>query len=769
VTSAELRAAGLRAAVEIARDPEGIPHIRAGSVHDAFFGQGFAHARDRLFQMEYDRRRAQGRWAAFAGPAAIDGDRLLRRFRLEESARLDWEHASARTRAMLQAFAAGVNAFIASTSDWGVEFEIAGMRPEPWQPWDSVAVFKVRHLDMGPWKAKLWRARLLRHLGPARAADLTRQAQPHPLLIVPPGAEYRGVRLDGLEEMERLAATMVLVPGAPQGSTSWALSGSRTASGKPLVAGDPHRALDVPNVYYQNHLACPEWDAIGLSFPGVPGLPHFGHNARVAWCVTHGMADYQDLFLERFTGGAPDRYEFRGGWREADVRRETIEVRGGAPVEIEIVATHHGPVVIGEPRHGHAIACAWTAIEGPNSTFDAFLPMIEARTAEELEEAMRPWIEPVNNLVFADVDGRICYRARGQVPIRSMANAWVPVPGWTGEHEWRGPIPFEEMPAFRDPETGFIATANSRVAGADYPHYIGLDYVPDFRTRRLVARLGSLEKATPGDMAAIHADRVSLPARELLDAVAPRRLAEIPGAHQDDPAWRAALLRLFAWDHVMDRDAVAPTIYAAFRERLARDLMTPILGPLAAEAFAAVAGGGTAHMVRLKARLAEMIRDDDQSLLPRGTDWPIVLAGALAGAVADLRRTLGDDMDAWRWGRLHVTRPEHPLAAAFPHMAATLDPPSVTVGGDGETVNAASFVPGAGYHVALTSVARYVFDLGNWEASAWVVPHGASGHPGDPHRADQLTAWTECRLLPMRYDWARVRAAAESSLTLTPG
>jgi penicillin amidase len=768
VTSSEFRVAGIAGAVEIQRDPEGIPHVRAGSPHDAFFGQGFVHAQDRLFQMEYDRRRAYGRWAAFTGPAGAEADRLLRRFGLEASVRLDWEHATGQTRAMLLAFAGGANAFIASTTRWGTEFEIAGMRPEPWQPWDSIAVFKVRHLDMGPWKTKLWRARLLRHLGPERAANLTRQAQPHPLLIVPPAAEYRGVRLDGLEEMERHLAAMALVPDGPQGSNNWALSGSRTASGKPLVAGDPHRALDVPNVYYQNHLACPEWDAIGLSFPGVPGLSHFGHNARVAWCVTHGMADYQDLFIERFEGGNPARYEFRGEWREADVRRETIAVRGSAPVEIEIVVTHHGPVVIGEPRRGHAIACAYSALTGPNSTFDAFVPMLEARSADELEQAMRPWVEPVNNLVFADVDGRIGYRARGQVPIRSMTNAWVPVPGWTGEHEWRGLIPFEEMPAVRDPETGFIATANSRVAGADYPHYIGLDYVPDFRTRRLVARLDPIAKATASDMAAIHADRVSLPARELLDAVARLRLADAPGPHRDDPRWHAALVRLFAWDHVMDKEAVAPTIYAAFRERLMRDLMTPILGPLAAEAFAPVQGGGVAHMVRLRARLAEMIRDDDRSLLPAHADWPTLLARALGSAVADLREALGEDMDAWQWARLHVTRPQHPLLPAFPHLAATLAPPSVAVGGDGETVNAASFLPGAGYHVSLTSVARYVFDLADWEASSWVVPCGASGHPASPHWTDQLPAWTECRLLPMRYDWTRIRAAAESSLTLTP-
>jgi penicillin amidase len=761
---------GIDRPIDILRDPEGIPHVRAQSSHDAFFGQGWVHAEDRLFQMEYDRRRAHGRWAEWVGPTGVENDRLFRRFRLDASARIDWEHASADTRAMLQAFADGVNAFIESTARWGAEFDAVGARPDPWQPWDSIVVFKVRHLDMGPWKAKLWRARLLRHLGPELAAELTRPPQPHPMVIVPPGEVYRGERVDALRDMERHVSAMALVPGAtsggnaPQGSNNWALGGRRTASGKPLVAGDPHRALDVPNVYYQNHIACPEWDAIGLSFPGVPGLPHFGHNARVAWCVTHGMADYQDLYIERFDSSDPRRYEFRGEWREADVRRERIDVRGGEPIEIETVATHHGPIVVGDPRHGHAIACAYSAITGVNTTFDTFVPMLRAQSAAAIDAAMRPWVEPVNNFVFADVDGHIGYRARGHVPVRSSANAWIPVPGWTGEHEWRGMIPFEEMPALRDPDCGFIATANSLVAGAGYPHYIGLDYVPDFRTRRVVARIEPLEKATVDDMAAIHADRVCLPARELVEVLT-GALGKGSSAGDDTAA---ALARLAAWDGVVDKDAVAPTIYEAFRERLTRDLLTPMLGALASEAFAAVPGGGVAHMIRFKARLAALIRENDRRLLPPGSDWPAVLSRALGGAVAELRASLGPDMNAWTWGRVHVTRPVHPLVAGFPDLAKTLNPPAVAISGDGETVNAAGYVPGAGYHVALTSVARYAFDLADWEQSGWVVPHGASGHADSRHWADQMRAWAECRLLPMRYEWRAIEDSAETRSQLEP-
>lgn len=758
-----MRLPDLSARAEVWRDAEGIPHIRAASVHDAFLAQGFVHAQDRLWHMEYDRRRAYGRWAEYAGSTALTQDAQMRRFRLGASARADYAQVNAETRAMLDAYAAGVNAFIQTTRALPIEFQLLASRPEPWAPWDSLAVFKVRHVEMGTWQAKAWRARLLRHLGPERTAGLCPGTQPNPMLIVPPGVEYDGPAADGLEALADAAAALAPVSDWGAGSNNWAVAGTRTASGKPLVAGDPHRALDVPSVYYQNHVACPEFDAIGLSFPGVPGLPHFGHNAAVAWCVTHTAADYQDLFIERFDPVDPRRYAFRGEWRQAEVFRETIAVRGADPAAIEVTVTHHGPVVLGDPRSGHAIAFRYTATAEPNRTFEALLPMLRARSADDLEAAMRPWVDPVNNLVFADnrgEGGAIGYRTRGQVPVRALANAWTPAPGWDGAHEWQGMIPFEEMPALRNPAVGFVATANSRVAGPDYPHYIGLDVAPDFRTRRLVDRLLPLRRAIVADMAAIHADRVSIPAREWVELL--RRVSPV------DADSKEALEQLLAWDGHVDRASVAATIYAAFRDRLMRDLMTPILGPLAAEAFAGSPRGAVAHMARLRSRLTALIRGDDRSLLPPGAEWPPVLAAALAGAVAELRDRLGPDLATWRWERVHATEPQHPLAAVFPGCRDLLTPPSVPMGGDGETVQAAGFIAAAGFGVTLTSVARYVFDLGDWERSGWVVPLGASGHPGSPHYADQATTWGEIRLFPMRYGWERIRAEAETHQTLDP-
>lgn len=276
-----------------------------------------------------------------------------------------------------------------------------------------------------------------------------------------------------------------------------------------------------------------------------------------------------------------------------------------------------------------------------------------------------------------------------------------------------------------------------------------------------MARLRDLEGATGADMAAIHADRVSLPGQALVGLM--RRVEPL------DAGARAALAVLLAWDGAMDADSAGATIFAAFRERLLRDLLSPLLGPLAPDAFATAPGAPVTHMARLRGRLADWLREDDRTLLAPGDDWAARMAHALAGAVAALRDRLGPDPRGWAWGRLHVTRPCHPLSAAFPDAAPLLDPPSLPLGGDGDTVQAAAYVPAAGFQVTLTSVARYVFDLGDWDRSGWIVPLGTSGHPGSLHYADQAADWAALRLRPMRYAWDRVAAEAETHQRLVPG
>jgi penicillin amidase len=751
---------GLEGRVEIYRDMLGIPHIRAHSLHDAFFAQGFVHAQDRLWQMDHDRHRAYGRWAEYAGAGAIEQDVLFRRFRLEASAKADYGAINIETQEMLDAYAAGVNAFLQTTTRLPIEYRLLEATPEPWQPWDACAIFKVRHIQMGVWQVKLWRARLFRQLGPELTAKLCEGYQAGQALIVPPGVDFSGPVLSGIKELQNGGAALALLSELDAGSNSWAISGEHTASRCPLLAGDPHRALDVPNVYYQNHLACDAFDVVGLSFAGIPGFPHFGHNRSVAWCVTHANADYQDLYIERFHPTNPRQYEFRGQWHEAEHYREQICVREGDPFDIQVTVTHHGPVALGDPLHGYALAFRYTATAEPNVGFNALLPMLRATSADQIEEAMRPWVDPCNNFLFADVHGHIGYLTRGQVPIRSMANAWLPVPGWTGEHEWRGMIPFEEMPRVRNPKTGLIATANNRIVGDAYPHYIAIDYSPGFRARRILDRLGELTRADVPAMAAIHTDRTSIPGREfarLLEPVEPL-----------DALSAQAKALLQAWDGTMDVDNVAATIYAVCRETLFRAVLEPLLGPLTGEAFGRELRGGVIHMARLKARLTTWIQADDRMLLPAEQDWASLMAIALAHAVSWLRQELREDLTAWTWGRLHHTAPQHTLAGAFPELASLLNPPSFPMGGDGETVQAASFIPGAGYTLSSTSVARYVFDLADWNRSAWVVPLGSSGHPGSPHYADQAPGWAAVQLQPMLYDWAQILAGAKTEQRLKP-
>ncbi len=758
-TSGTVILKGLGALVEIYRDSYGIPHVKAQSISDAFFAQGFVTAQDRLWHMEYDRRRASGRWAELAGTPGLEQDRLMRRFRLEASARADYDVLEDATRTMLDAYALGVNAFIETSKTLPIEYRIVGAEPELWEPWHSLAVFKVRHILMGVFEAKLWRARMVNHLGVERTARLFPGYPKGHLLILPPGAEFFGPIENGLNELARVEQDIKWLSEPAQGSNSWALAGSRTSSGKPLVAGDPHRGLEVPNVYYQNHLTCPEFDVVGLSFPGVPGFPHFGHNDSVAWCVTHTNADYQDLFIERFNGSDPGLYEFKGTWLEAEVHHETIEVRGGSSLELDVTVTQHGPIVVGDPSEGYGIAFKYTATSAPIKSADALLNMLRTKSTDELDESMRSWVDPVNNFVFADVHGNIGYLTRGLVPVRSRTNAWVPVPGWSGEHEWQGIIPFEEMPREHNPETGYIVTANNRVTGEEYPHFIAFQYAPEFRARRITDRLSELDgKADVKDMASIHAEMVSIPAKSLVPL-----LSKVQAA--DDHSKRA-LHELQQWNGFMGRDKIEPTIYSAFYDNLLSKVLDHVLNGLAKEALEQA---GPSRMVNtLRARLHIMIQEDDRSLLPSGADWSSMMTEAFSSAVASLRRNLGDDMESWRWGRVHHTLPKHTLSPSFPHLAGVLDPPPVPMGGDGETPQAAAYSLSAPYVVSSTSVARYVFDLGDWSNSAWVVPLGVSGHPGSPHYTDQLPIWSEVRLIPMLYDWTRIRSESESHQSLEP-
>ena len=754
--SVQLR--GLQGTVKVFRDRYGIPHMKAESELDAFFAQGFVTAQDRLWHMEYDRRRGSGRWAEAVGESGVAQDKMMRRFRLEASAKADYQVMDPHTKDVFDAYAAGVNAFITSGDALPVEYRITRLEPEPWQPWDGLTAYKVRHISMGVFESKVWRARMVREVGPEAAGKLFPGFEPGYLMILPPGSTSPGPLDEGLKELAEGAAGLNHLNEMDSGSNSWVLSGAETATGKPILAGDSHRALDTPSAYYQNQVACPEFDVVGLSFPGVPGFPHFGHNGRVSWSVTHTAADYQDLYVERFQDG---KYLYKDRWLDAETHDETIKVRDGTDVHTKVTVTQHGPVIAGYPDQGSGLAFKYTATERASTWPEILWRMLRVENSKELVDSMSGWVDPCNNLLFADIHGNMGYLCRGRIPIRSRVNGWLPVPGWMGEHEWEGDIPFDELPVSINPPEGYIATANNRPVGDDYPHYIAIDFTPEFRVRLVTEGLKSLHRPTAKDMEQVHAQRVSIPALAYLGVV--------KQIDPKDAAIKAAKDLLLDWNGEMNANQVQPTIYSAMRDAMLKEVLeTNLTEKLAYDAWHPADRGLGSFSNRLKARLVAMIEQDDRSLLPEGDTWPTAVARALSKAVATLSERLGGDMGQWQWERVHQARPKHNLSAAFPELAELLDPPAVPSSGDGDTPLQGGYSPANPATVTSLSVARYSYDPSDWENSLWVVPLGSSGHPGSPHYADQSETWRQVKMIPMGYDWGRIEASCETKQTLEP-
>lgn len=754
VTEGRLTVAGLTGPVEVHRDRWGIPHIRARATADVFFAQGYVHAQDRLWQMEAARRRMEGRWAEWGGRAAVAADALARRLGAAPASRRDYAALSAETRAMLDAYAAGVNAFIAEGRPLALEYRLLNAVPERWQPWHSIAAMRQRGYLMGSVWFKLWRAAALRRIGPEHVAKLRYDDGGGDLLCIPPGAESRRwiAALTDLGPAIEAVGELAPTDATEGGSNNWAIGPGRTASGRPLLAGDPHRVFEMPGMYAQTHLACEAFDVIGLTVPGVPGFPHFAHNGQVAWCVTHAFADIHDLFVERFAPGDSTRYRFRDEWRPTARRVERIEVRDAASVEIDVVETHHGPVIAGEPATGHALTLRSVQFAETDRSFDCLLPMARAGSVTELYEATRGWGLIDHNLVAADVDGRIGHLVRAVVPRRPRLNGWLPVPGWTGAHEWQGDIPWDDMPRAIDPARGFIVTANNRIVTDDHPDYLCTDCHPPYRARRIEQRLATLDAATIEDMGRLHGDDQSSTALEFRTRIAALAPADAGARRLRD--------LIAGWDGRMGVESIAAAAYAATRWRLAH-LVAERSGLADATRDPLLhVPPGVLPANQIWWALPALLRRDDTGLLG-GLDW--------MGALTEALTCAGSDFDGAPWGAKHRVRMAHALAAQFPDAAAALEPAGASVGGDNDTVLATGCYAATGFAAAYGAVARYVFDVGAWQNSRWVVFHGASGHPSSTNYNDQHAAWAACEMVPMLYDWTQIAAESHRLELVPPG
>ncbi|MER5451226.1 penicillin acylase family protein [Streptomyces sp. NPDC002766] len=689
---------------EIHRDTWGIPHLRADGVHELARAQGTVTARDRAWQLEVERHRAQGTSASFLGPQALSWDVFARRARLDDTARRCWaalEERDPETARWVRAYVDGVNQELPTTT--APEFARAGLTPGRWEPWTPLGVWLATHILFAGFPAKLWRDLAVRHLGP-RAVGL--------------------FATDG--------------PGTA-GSNGWLVGGARTTTGQAIIAGDPHRFIEDPGVYQQIHLVCPDFDVVGLAVPGIPGIAHFGHTGTVAWAITNAMADYQDLYRERLrrTGAGVEALGPDGVWRRALRQVETVQVAGEAPAETEVIETERGPVIAGGPEgleggvaddEPVALALRYPPRVTGDLGFSALLPLLRARRTADVDRALDRWAEPVNVVLAADTEGGVLHRVAGRVPVRSEANRTRIVPAWEPGHEWRG---WHETPR-AEPVGAVAVMANER--GPATP--LGVEFAPPHRAERIAALLAGKDCWSPADMPAIHTDTHLGSAAPLLDHL--RALTDL------SPEAAALRDRLLRWDRRMDARSTDAAVYAAVRGAVVRRLA-------AHPAFAALAAPPAcpelflpwlALLPRIAFALEHLLGAEELY----GVDRPATVVAALEEVAAR--------SPAARWGESHRLAPWRALAATPD------DEPGLS--GDHDCVLCTSSVPGLTDLSARGPAARYVWDLARRENSRWVVPFGASGVPGSPHHRDQLPLWVRGDLVPVVTDFEQLTKESDA-------
>ena len=766
------RVKGLRQPVEIIRDRWAVPHIYAQTEEDLFFAQGYVQAQDRLFQMDLNRRAGYGRLSELAGSAGVKSDRLARYCGWPRAAEAQWAgiQRDPETRVVSEAFAAGVNSFIAETK-LPAEYRLLVCAPEPWHPRDGAAWGAVLAWGLSVnWQMELLRTRLIEELGPAKAADLTPLQGKDYAAIFPEAIfddRLSGALLQAYDEAVQNLPLGKLPAGSGLGSNNWVVNGKWTESGRPMLANDPHLPPLFPTLWYENHLSGGRYNVSGFTTPGVPGII-IGHNEHIAWGVTNAFPDIQDLFVERFHPDDPDLYEAPDGWKRAEVREEVIQIRGQRRPLVERVRyTRHGPVISDLlPTDSRALALRWTSHD-ENNHLRAVLGICRAAKWDDLRQAAADWAFPAQNVVFADTSGNIGYLMPGKIPLRGKGEGLVPAPGWRSEYDWQGWIDHQEMPALFNPAQGYIVTANNRVAGDDYPHLLSGEWQPPYRAARIAELIQERAPLNVARHAQIQNDTVSLPAQRFVQ-LALFDMRRAPTATPSDAAKRA-LERLRDWDGDMRADAVAPTLAYGWMVCFTRAIIFQAVGDELGHELLEAHGLDELpthpfHGIAIELALRWL---GEGAPAWAGATKP-ALSDALETAINILRAQFGSREEGWQWGRLHYVNLYHHLAH-LPVVGRLWRPVKHALGGDGFSVNQARVAPQfppAAVHVIASC--RMILDVGAWDNSASSLPGGQSAHPASVHYQDSIEDWLQGEYHPMLYNRERIETEAENRLFLHP-
>jgi penicillin G amidase len=805
-TSGEIQAQGLSAAVEVYRDENGIPHIYASSSYDLFFTQGYVHAQDRFWQMDFWRHIGSGRLSEMFGEATLETDMFLRTLGFEQIVLEEIEQISGSdTLTVLQAYADGVNAYLATRQglSLSLEYAILGLinadyTPEPWKVEHTLTWAKMMAWDLGGnMDMEIRQAILSGVLSPEQLEDITPPyPNEHPVIVagframgdlgleVADNSRLPGVESLLLEVLERTSrVSSILGPRMESlGSNNWVISGELTSSGMPMLADDPHLGVQLPSIWYENGLHCSPkgaqcpYEVTGFSFASAPGVV-VGFNDRIAWGVTNLGPDVQDLFIEKINPNNPDQYEFQGQWLDMDVKTELIQVAGGEPVELTIRRTHHGPIISGtygsledldpeivlvsgemEGSGDYAIALSWTALE-PTSTFVSVLMLNQAQNFEQFRDALRLWDVPSQNFVFADVDGNIGYQMPGIVPIRAKGEGMLPVPGWTGEYEWVDAIPFEELPFAFNPPQGYIVTANNAVVSPDYPYLITTGWDYGFRAKRIVEMIenapGPIDAAY---IAAMHGDNKNLNAEILLPVLG--------GVSFEEARLEDAKSMLLDWDQQQHMDSPAAALFEVFW----RNLLEKTFHDDLPENYHPVGNSLWFEIVRRLLEQPDSAWWDDKET-PEAESRDDIFREAFAAAVDELEQLQGMDPRHWNWGDLHtVTFKVGGLGeSGNPLVELLFNRGPFRTSGGSSIVNATGWDARRGhYQVRSLPSFRMIVDLSDLTRSIGMHTTGQSGHAYHPNYIDMVERWAQIEYHPMLWERSQVEAGAANVLRLAP-
>ena len=774
-TTTTLEVKGLTDQVTVRRDERGIPYIDAKNDADLYFAQGYATASDRLFQMDLFRRTARGELAEVltAGPnnVALEQDKQHRLLGFSQAVEAEWDQASAQSKAVLQAYANGVNAYISSLDEKSLppEFRILQYKPRPWAPSDSLIVVKIFFEAL----SNTWRLDVMREalasLPPEKRAALLPETSPMDVLVVGKDAKSTtksatavhrpSVSNDTLAELARTQnivsdalARIGFHAEALAASNNWVVSGKRTVSGKPLLANDPHLAASAPPIWHMVHLSAPGVRVAGVTAPGLPGVV-LGHNDRVAWGFTNVGPDVQDLYVEKFDPANPKRYMTPAGWQDAIVRREEIKVRKGIAtadadtVTLDVTVTRHGPIVL--ERDNKRYALRWTALDPKLNNPDVTYRMNRARNWKEFTTALESFTAPAQNIVYADVDGHIGYHVAGTVPIRKSGDGSVPYDGATDQGDWTSYIPISKLPQLYDPPGGMIVTANQRIVGTDYSFFLTHVWAQPYRARRIFDMLNEKQKLSADDFRRIQGDAYSI-AGVLFATQAVKTLR--PTLSPADQKLDSLLADFEKWDGQLNPDSRVAAIVSQMRLAFRSRILSGVLGEALVRNY---------QWPNFDTTLDHVIQAQPPDWLPKGVgNYAELLRACYDDAVKTLTRTLGQDESKWTWGEMVKARFPHPLAAA-PLIGSQFVIPPFPQRGTGGLL-------GATVNVGASVSMRLIADTSNWDQTQHGITLGESGNPSNPHWKDQLEDWRAVTPRAFPFTEAAVMNGAKETLTLTP-